>query len=261
MPKTCLTLVLSVLAQIIAAQGDFSINKITLRAKNGTLVSEWYINHLEFEKLEQKENTTKLQKNDFILEVVEMEDAVLLDSVKLENGVQFISGIYKFGFVTNNLDSIYSIAKSKKLRLAGGIINDEQLKCRSFITIDPEGNYIQFFESTGVFSKMETNGVSPAFLMIITDDYERTMKWYSQHGFSETSNNDNSKRKIWQRTIFNGKTLIEISEIEGKVATKEEYEELFKTMTGIISIGFTGQSNHENFIFDDSGNKIEFLRK
>lgn len=242
------------------AKRYFSLKKVVLTSPDVENLSNWYAKYLQFTILKSVNDKIVLGKNGFELELVEDRDAIDPDSVKFTKGERYFAGFRKYGFAINNIDSLFEYVKSNELPTHGGIINDSQLGARSFILVDPDGNYIQFFEKKGRLSLLSTKrDWFLSFLMIITTNFNSTFEWYSNYGFEQVSNYDNVSRQIFQRSIFNGEMLIEVAEITNKVASKVDYPEASKGLVGIKSIGCSSISVTDNFIMDAFGNMIQIV--
>ena len=240
---------------------QLTLKKVTLRTADATKLSEWYVQNLQFKVEVSNEHRMELTKFDFELEIIQHEDAIRLDSVKLKDGKNRITGIYKYGFAVNDLDSIFEYVNSKELITHGGIINDPQAGMRSFILVDPDDNYIQFFEKEGALAILQNKpDWYPSFLMIYTNDFNSTYEWYGKLDFKQVSNYDNPTRQIFQRSIFNNDLLIELVEYQARVANKIEYPQISERLVGIVAIGCTS-STLKNSFTDASGNQIEIINQ
>lgn len=263
--KISVLLLLLICLQIFNAQAQSknspsSLNKISLRTADVKLMSEWYQSSFQFKKKKSAEGRMILEKNGFSLELIQEKNVVPENKLTLPDGMRELARFSKFGFVVNNLDELFEQMKLKKIESVGGVFFDDRLKFRTFLVKDLEGNLVQFFEPRGFLEKFKLKGDEwkAAFLMIITDDAQRTINWYKENlNFEEVANVDNPTRKIIHRTLFNGAVLLELAEITGKVATKEKYPEMWKTAGGIISVGFLKNGKLKSS-FDDGNNSLEF---
>ena len=244
-----------------AVASELILKKVTLRTANASKLSNWYIEHLLFEVDINNDHRIVLNKFGFVLELIEQENAIRLDNVKLKDGKNRMTGIYKYGFAVNNLDSLFEYVSAKELQTRGGIINDSQAGMKSFILVDPDNNYIQFFEKKGRLENLQNKpDWYPSFLMIYTDDFKSSFEWYGKLDFKEVSNYDNSARDIFQRSIFNGELLIELVQYQARVANKPNYTQIAERLVGITAIGCASDITDDS-ITDASGNVIEIIHK
>lgn len=237
-----------------------ALKKITLRTADVKLMSDWYQSAFQFKKKKSAKDKVILEKNGFFLELIQEKKVVPENKLKLPDGMQQLARFSKFGFIVNNLDELFEQTKLKEIESVGGIFPDDRLKFRTFLVRDLEGNLVQFFEPCGLFDKFKPKNKEwkPAFLMILTDDAQRTINWYQKElNFEEVANVDNPARKIIHRALFNGTILLELAEITGKIATKEKYPDIWKTAGGIVSVEFSKNGTRKT-IFDDGNNLIEF---
>jgi len=245
----------------LEASPELSLKKVVLRTDDVTKLAEWYIEQLQFNLEVNTENKIVLTKMSFELELIEQENAIRLDNVKLKDGKNRMTGIYKYGFAVNNLDSLFEYVSAKELQTRGGIINDSQAGMKSFILVDPDNNYIQFFEKKGRLENLQNKpDWYPSFLMIYTDDFKSSFEWYGKLDFKEVSNYDNSARDIFQRSIFNGELLIELVQYQARVANKPDYMQIAERLVGITAIGCASDITDDS-ITDASGNVIEIIHK
>lgn len=223
------------------------------------MVSEWYVNQLGFKEKECTDATCTLSKEGFEITLFEHSEAILLNSVDLPNEDSFIAGIYKYGFVVEDLDALFTSFQSKELDLFGGIITDDELNARSFILLDPEGNFIQFFESRGKLERLRADAQwQPSFIMLISQDLLQSKSWYEDQGFEEIANHDNVERNILQRVLFNGEMIIEMSQVGTQIAPKDKYPDINEQVTGITSLGVKSTKN--TTVFDPDKNKLVLLK-
>lgn len=237
-----------------------ALNKITLRTADVKLMSEWYQSTFQFKKKKLAKDRAILEKNGFSLELIQEKNVVPENKLALPDGMRELARFSKFGFIVNNLDKLFEQMKLKKIESVGGVFSDDRLKFRTFLVKDLEGNLVQFFEARGLFDKFKINENEwkPAFLMILTDDAQRTINWYKENlNFEEVANVDSPARKIIHRVLFNGAVMLELAEITGKVAAKEKHPEIWKTAGGIISVGFSKNGKLKSR-FDDGNNLIDF---
>jgi catechol 2,3-dioxygenase-like lactoylglutathione lyase family enzyme len=244
-----------------SATSNFSLKKVTLRTADKDRLTRWYTDYLEFVVEADHGSMITLRKGSFTLSLEEHRDAIALSQVQLEEGKNRVTGIYKFGFAINDLDSLYEYVLTNELETHGGLIEDAQAGMRSFILIDPDHNYIQFFEKKGaLISLKEQPDWHPAFLMSYTNDFRATYDWYAKLGFKEVSNYDNSGRQIFQRAIFNGELLIELVEFQARVAVKAVHPQISERLVGVVSIG-CASSISDDSIIDAAGNHIEITHE
>ncbi len=57
-----------------------------------------------------------------------------------------VRGIFKAGIVVEHLDRLLQTLRDRKVEIRHGPFDIPELKVRSFIAVDPDGNLLQFFE-------------------------------------------------------------------------------------------------------------------
>ena len=113
---------------------------------------DWYTNVLEFEvidKIVSKERGFKqsnLKKEEMLIELIELDKAVSLESMPNYHNKMRFKGFFKIGFMVTNFDVWITHLKKMKVSFYGNIVTDSNTKKRMVIINDPDGNRIQLFE-------------------------------------------------------------------------------------------------------------------
>ncbi len=119
-------------------------------------------------------------------------------------------GFFKYGFTTNRIEELYTYMESNGSQFRGGIFMDENLKQRSFVSLDSEGNRVQFFEDEN------KPDLTPCFFSVITPDFENALEWYrDKMGFNDGINLDLAERNIRIRLMKNERWLLELLSLPG----------------------------------------------
>lgn len=113
----------------------------------------WYAKVLDLETQNRTDSPERgfrqanLSNEKLLIELIELEGSLSPQTV-LENypSKTSIKGIMKIGFKVDNIDTIYNNFKAMKLMFRGGMVTDPLTGKKMFIILDPDGNYIQFFE-------------------------------------------------------------------------------------------------------------------
>ena len=113
----------------------------------------WYTKILNLKIIKRQENKeagykiVNLGNDEILLELLELNSSVSAKTLLEKNpGKKWVTGIMKIGFKTDDIDLTYDNFKSMNLKFRGGIVTDPDTNKKMFIIIDPDGNYIQFFE-------------------------------------------------------------------------------------------------------------------
>lgn len=113
----------------------------------------WYRNVLDLKIIKQQENSeagykiVNLGNDKMLLELLELRSSISVKTIIETNpGKKWINGIMKIGFKVDNIDSMYNDFKKMKLMFRGDIVTDPLTGKKMFILLDPDENYIQFFE-------------------------------------------------------------------------------------------------------------------
>ena len=168
----------------------------------------WYTENLGFEIEKEVEEYPAyglklafLAADGFHLEILEKNNSVKQSEV-LKNEDHYIGGIFKIGFKSNDLDSTFHQLKSKAdVDFVTDIYDLPEYQStlpwpdRFFLIKDPDGNFIQFFD-TG------TRGKSLWLIMITVDSLDESISWYGKNlGFRHiaTFGDTGNKRAIVER--------------------------------------------------------------
>ena len=116
-----------------------------------TATSAWYQQKLGFRKIKQgaspdgKARTIILERDGAVLELIQHQQAVNGSSVMKGYKTYLVHGIFKVGFIVDDLDRTLQRLKASGVPVANGPYTDEAMHMRTFMIRDNEGNYIQFF--------------------------------------------------------------------------------------------------------------------
>jgi len=113
----------------------------------------WYTKNLGYELLNQVDlkerglRMANLRSGEGWIELIEIKDAV--SPQELQNDAskktRFI-GIFKFGFLVNDLDQWVKRLTDSGVEFSGNIVEDSNNGMRMIIIRDPDGNRVQLFE-------------------------------------------------------------------------------------------------------------------
>lgn len=113
----------------------------------------WYTRVLNLKVINSQENTeagykiVNLGNDKLLLELLELKSSISAKTVIEDNpGKRWVSGIMKIGFKTDKIDVTYNNFKAMNLAFRGQMVADPVAGKKMFIILDPDGNYIQFFE-------------------------------------------------------------------------------------------------------------------
>jgi len=108
----------------------------------------WYTEHLGFTLTSKGGNEHRsgalLKRPGTVLELAQFEGAVSRESLKKDLESHQVFGIFKLGFLTDNLDDTFEVLKKANVEIFFPIVNASDGN-RTFAIKDPEGNTIQFF--------------------------------------------------------------------------------------------------------------------
>lgn len=138
------------------------------------------------------------------------------------------SGFFKIGFKTNQLDQLYARLLANGSSFRGGIFYDANLKNRSLVALDTDGNRVQFFEDT------TTEELKPYFFSLMAIDFEQAKAWCeSTFGFTETYNLDLPEKGLSIRLMQKDDVLLEL-------ISDQSIDTANEILTGIESIAING---------------------
>jgi catechol-2,3-dioxygenase len=117
---------------------------VAVRAKDVTALAKWYERALGFEILSLRPGgSTLLQRGSAVIELVQRDDR----KGSRANAADDLGtpGIYKFGFVVDDLDALTDHLKKRLVPVQGRVIVSDVGGLRTLAVTDPDGNLIQFF--------------------------------------------------------------------------------------------------------------------
>ncbi|GEM_PF-812114 len=186
------------------------INGFHLSSSDPSALATWYTQNLGFSSSE--DNGSLLLSNEF-------------GQVDISPGTfpanpaqnQRTSGFFKIGFKTADLDGLYQKLRENGSSFRGDIFYDSHLKTRSLVSLDRDGNRVQFFEDPQV------TGLTPSFFSIMALDLEQTQAWCeSEFGFVEAHNLDLPERGLAIRLMQKDGILLELISDERLVSARTE---------------------------------------
>ena len=128
-----------------AAETDAAFFAISVEHFDESL--EWYARHLEFTVESDSENEQRrgalLVRPGAVLEIAAFSDAVDRDSIAPNVESHQMFGIFKLGFVVDDLDAAFETLSAAGVDIFFPIVNAAGGR-RTFGIRDPEGNIIQF---------------------------------------------------------------------------------------------------------------------
>ena len=175
------------------------ITGFELRAENLEQLATWYEDHLGL-TMSRDEPGISLKGN--ALQIT-LKPAASLEGEQLIKGRS--PGFFKIGFRTHQLEQLFETLQASGSRFRGDIYFDNNLKTRSFIALDPEGNRVQFFEDATV------NQITPYFFAFMALDFDNTLAWCETAlGFTEKANLDLPDRGLSIRLMQKDDVLLEL---------------------------------------------------
>lgn len=113
----------------------------------------WYTENLGYEMVSRVDleerglRMANLKSDKGWIELIEMSKAVSVDELQEKTAKKIrMIGIFKFGFLVNNLDQWMNQLKASGVEFNGDIVKDPQTGMRMIIVKDPDGNRVQLFE-------------------------------------------------------------------------------------------------------------------
>ena len=122
-----------------------------LSVKDLNSTAAWYKQKLGFKELKQgaspdgKSRAIILDRDGIIVELISHKQAVNGATLMKGYKTYLIHGIFKVGFIVDDVDHTLQRLKANGVPIANGPYTDEAMHMRSFMIRDNEGNYIQFF--------------------------------------------------------------------------------------------------------------------
>lgn len=191
-----------------------------LSSTSPTDLARWYVKNLDFE-FKQGDDFDVLEKNGTSIQI----DRKELSTVPATAG-QRQPGFFKFGFKTPDLDTLHARLIANGSNFRGDIFYDENLKMRSLVALDSDGNRVQFFEDKAM------TDLQPYFFSVMALDFEQTKDWVeSELGFEETHRLDLPERGFLIRLMEKDGVLLEL-------ISDERISENSQSLPGINGIGF-----------------------
>ena len=126
----------------LAIKGAF----FALSTPDAAKCARWYHDQLGFtiakegDSPDRKVHFAILQRGDNVIELVQLADA----HPALKEASQ-THGIFKVGFVVDDLDALLELVKEHKIAIAYGVMDAKDVAMRSFSIRDVDGNLVQFF--------------------------------------------------------------------------------------------------------------------
>lgn len=180
------------------SDAPLQINGFHLSSQDPGALANWYVENLGFSS---SINDGSLTLNNKLTQIDISEGSLPADQ---PNG-QRTPGFFKIGFKTNDLDKLYTRLKENGSAFRGDIFYDDNLKTRSLVSLDSDGNRVQFFEDQAA------TGLTPYFFSLMALDFEQTKAWCeSEFGFVEAYNLDLPERGISIRLMRKDSVLLEL---------------------------------------------------
>lgn len=276
MIKKVLFIFLTISLMIAGNNNSFELTKIEIVVKNIEISLKWYKENLGFTVRSSQGNSTVLSSGSFELILTGNNQALSEKEFNLPDGIEFIEGYSKIGFVTNNLDKLYKDMIKKRATIFREISEGEFFEGKYFIVTDPDGNYIQIF-STNENPDKNVTILKPFLIGKVVKDADAQTKWYETNfngKISEVLDLPEFKLKIGYLEFNN----IYFELLETKVSVSKSSKGISpdrKNMLGISSITFSADSSHpllksieqksliqkDNTIIDNNEDKIILEKK
>ncbi|MCE7995752.1 MAG: VOC family protein [Roseivirga sp.] len=178
--------------------GPLQINGFHLSSENPDALAIWYAKNLGFNSDISDGSLTLTNE---LTQIGITQGNLPADQ---PNG-QRTPGFFKIGFKTSDLDGLYAKLTENGSDFRGDIFYDNNLKTRSLVSLDSDGNRVQFFEDQAV------TGLTPYFFSLMALDFEQTKAWCeSEFGFVEAYNLDLPERGISIRLMRKDGVLLEL---------------------------------------------------
>lgn len=130
----------------------------------------------------------------FTLELIDFEDAALVEKEHLPSEYSNVHGFVKLGFLAKNLDSVIAKLGQDSHYVVGPanlpLLESENPWPHKFYLIkDPDGNYMQFFQGDNEFNEqygfLGELSIAPFLAMLSVGNFDDALDWYKQIGFKE----------------------------------------------------------------------------
>ena len=122
-----------------------------LSVKDLNSTAAWYKQKLGFKEIKEsaspdgKSRAIILDRDGIIVELIHHKQAVSGAAVMKGYKTYLVHGIFKVGFIVDDVDHTLQRLKANGVPIANGPYTDQAMHMRSFMIRDNEGNYIQFF--------------------------------------------------------------------------------------------------------------------
>lgn len=188
------------------------INGFHLSSENPNELSAWYSKNLGL--------NSSLNNGSLVLTNELTQITISAGSLSVNQPLgQRNPGFFKIGFKTNQLDELHTRLQDNGSSFRGDIFYDSNLKTRSLVSLDSDGNRVQFFEDEAVTQ------LTPYFFSLMAMDFEQTKAWCeSEFGFVEAYNLDLPERGISIRLMQKDSVLLELISDERLVNTDTELD-------------------------------------
>ena len=113
----------------------------------------WYTSVLNLKvqnKMESAERgfrQANLSNGKLLIELIELKNSITPDKLlENQNEKPMITGLFKTGFKVTDIESLFNNLRKKEVTFRGSLVTDQQTGKKMFIILDPDKNYLQFFE-------------------------------------------------------------------------------------------------------------------
>ena len=191
------------------APDNFEPRLIAIAVKDIATSIQWYTQKLGFvvekdivELTDYHLKRAFLKLDDFHLEIIEYDTAYKASEI-LPTADSYIGGMFKIGFLLHDIQRVYNrFQEMEDVEILAGIgelpENSLPIKWPSkyFLVQDPDGNYIQFFDSG------KNENAVPWLFMVTVENLENAISWYTSNlGFNhhQTIGTVGNRRAILER--------------------------------------------------------------
>jgi len=227
-----------------------SLAQVTLNVQEAERVADWYRRHLGFftDSLATYDEQIALYTGDFWLTLREPANYLPRDSVPKGPFVEFFEGYFKFGFLVRGFDKLVAGLRTEGVEFRGDVVNDRNLRMRTLIIIDPEGNPVQLFDIREHRFDEEVS-LQPYFFSIITNDLENSLDWYGEYlGMKTIHNLDMPERNIFVRLLRGHDLLLELIALPDKTLRRKNLADP-GALQGITRIGLKAHPDDRDELF------------
>ncbi|UXP34017.1 VOC family protein [Reichenbachiella agarivorans] len=262
-----LLLLIVCLSMMFHSEAVFSQKNINeLRFSSATIIvkdlktsASWYRKFLQFSVEEYRpDKYVKMKNDDFRLILKQGNSTLLKSQINFKEGKKYINGITKLGFATNQFDSLYMYLQKYEQIIVKDIHDDINLGLKSYVTLDPDGNLLQFFD---IPNQSRLYQVDPMYFTIQSSDYINTLKWYTTHmGFEEIEIVDDSNIHF-QNLLRKDGIILELVHLPHQSVETTEFMPLNRDLAQIEELSFKiGLAKTKAFELDNNGNKVVFMK-